>query len=401
MRQELKKPKNIISIIFIILSISGLIYLLSYYINSVENPILINIYGDIEFENYDFIGDGSIEHPYIIEWRSIRLPENALFEERETAITIEWVTKNFIIRNNNIRLGNQGSGIYLNQISGNFIIEHNVFIGTNQYTSRAAISLTNIESDFAVVSSNKISTSDGFYFKDCQNLQVVNNTLQTIGFTKINFCSNCTFSGNFVKDSVDPIEVYQCPNMMIEGNTFTNTIGSYTYFSYDYESIWIHSPNVTIRNNIFELTGLGFSIQYAQSYIIENNMVNGKPLGYFYNQTHLVLSDYDYYGQIIMVCCNYSTIEHQKIEGTTSPIRLAGCLNCTFFNCTFLNNGVNGYIESSKNITLLQCTIKNSEIGLWISGSTVYLTKNLFQNLDDLMHIGSSTLYMSDNVIIL
>jgi parallel beta-helix repeat protein len=130
-------------------------------------------------------------------------------------------------------------------------------------------------------------------------------------------------------------------------------------------------------------------------------MVNGKPLGYFYNQTHLVLSDYDYYGQIIMVCCNYLTIEHQKIEGTTSPIRLAGCLNCTFFNCTFLNNGVNGYIESSKNITLLQCTIKNSEIGLWISGSTVYLTKNLFQNLDDLMHIGSSTLYMSDNVIIL
>lgn len=399
MRIDLKNSKNVISIIFIMLSISGLIYLLSYYIYSVDHPTLITISSDLEFENYDFQGDGSIENPYIIELRSFRLPDNALLEERETIITIEWVTKNFIIRNNNFHLGNRGYGIYLNQISGNFIIEHNVFIGTDQYTSGTAISLRNIESDIAVVSSNKVSTSSGFYFEDCHNLQVVNNTFQTIDWPRIDFCSNCTFSGNIVKDSVQPIEVYECPNMMIEGNTFTNTIGSYKYFPYKYRSIWVNSPNTTIRNNIFELTGLEFSVQYAQSYVIENNIVNGKPLGYFYNQTHLVVSDYDHYGQIIMLACNYSTIEHQKVEDTTIPIRLVGCLNCTCFNCTLIHNWANGYIESSQNITVLQCTIKNSETGLYISGSTVYLTNNLFQDLDDLMYIIASILYMSDNTI--
>jgi len=404
MRFNLNKPKFLIILALIIFS-SVTISIVSYQIfSSIEELnrstqyTRINIIGDNGFLNYDFEGDGSPENPYINESNSIKLPENAPMGQYDIAITINYVSKCFIIRNNYIHLGNQGSGIYLDFISGNFSIENNVIIGIDQYSSRAALSLLHTESDDGVVSKNKIRNNGGFFMEDCNNVQIINNTFKSIYWPRINFCSNCSFSGNIVQDSAQYIEIYQCPNMIISDNTFTNTPLTYRYFLYKFRSLWVHSPNTTIVNNKFELSGLELGDGY--SYLIENNFVNGKPIGYFNNQMALNLSDSTQYGQIFMINCNLSIVEDQIIQDTTVPLRMVNCLNCTVYNCTFSYNWFASIIRSSVNITFFQCIFEEGETGFSISNSILYFSNNIFKNLDDIITLYESTLYWKDNIIL-
>ncbi|MFW9950277.1 MAG: hypothetical protein ACFFKA_09165 [Candidatus Thorarchaeota archaeon] len=400
MRSKFTKFKKVIFAIVIIVSLITITYS-SYYIFVVlEEQEPITIIGDLGFQNYDFEGDGSLSNPYIIELCSIRLPENAQFGEYYVAITIQYVSKCFIIRNNYIHLGNRGYGIYLDQISGNFTIENNKIIGSDQYSSRVALSLINIASDYGKISNNEIINNHGFFFEDCINLQIINNTFKSIYEPMIRFCFDCTFYGNLILDSGQFMHVYQCPEMNISYNIFKNTPGTYRYFSYRYRSLYINSPNTTISNNIFELTGLELDGEYSNSYLIDNNIVNGKPLGYFTNQTGLNLSIPNQYGQLFMVNCNFSSIEYQTIQDTTCPIKIVKSVNCTVYNCTLSYYLFASMIKNSVNITYSQCKIEEGETGLYIWESTINLINKIFQKLDDFIMIIRSILYLKDNIFI-
>ena len=209
---------------------------------------------------------------------------------------------------------------------------------------------------------------------------------------------NCTISGNDANDNSDPvnfwgygISVSSCENCNISDNTANNNFESGLYVghseeldifgnTFNYNRYGIRTGNIieceiegnvingnvsfadhwdvgiylfssyggvsinnTLKNNLMTYCGLllGYDVEleYMTSQDIDDtNLVNGKPIYYYTDQTGLISTNFSNAGQIFLINTNNSVIDNLLFSDTTIGIQSFYSNGNTISNCEFKRN---------------------------------------------------------------
>jgi parallel beta-helix repeat protein len=203
-----------------------------------------------------------------------------------------------------------------------------------------------------------------------------------------------TFSANTVKNTYLYISG---DDNIVSGNTFTNIY--YSPLSNDLYGIYLMDCwNNIISNNSFFKAGIFISLENVCNNIVTQNMVNGKPLIYFYNQSNGVIDDKT--GQILLVNCTNITIQNQEIVNTTVGIQIVGSTSCIISSNTITSNHY-GICLNGWNNTIENNNITNNYYGIDLSGDHNIIAGNSISNNRDAIYLDYSTDYNTiiDNTI--
>jgi len=270
----------------------------------------IEITSDTDFIAYGFPGDGSEINPYRIEGYNFSSSEFG-----ETAITIKYVTKHFVIQDCYFDM-ELGAGVYLWAIATNIsLISNNVF-----YCSNYALRTEGFSS--STVTDNTFYS--GFYRAFASNSMIVNNT----------------FDGIFEDDIA--IEM---------GNT----------------------SGMKLYNNTLNDCGIDFRGEYLDTFTLENNKINSKDLGWFVNANDQLI-DSQIYGQIVIDNSNNITIKNQVIRNTFQAIYIKGGSDIKLYNNTFEENQEGINLDRTEGIVIEDNFINaNTEngINMWSSFDSI------------------------------
>ncbi len=155
-------------------------------------------------------------------------------------------------------------------------------------------------------------------------------------------------------------------NNIIKNNIIlNNAVGIYLDDAADFNNI--------IGNSFFND---GLFVRYSCNHIVENNVVNGKPLVYLEDESDEVI-DYEV-GQVVLVNCKNITVENLNISNTDFGIELFETINSKIRNNTCMNNrfGIYLFHYCTDNI-ITGNTISNNYYGIHIYWQT---KKNKIQN---------------------
>ena len=311
----------------------------------------IGISGNAAFAAQGWPGDGTQQSPYIIEGLEIVADG--------TCINIFNTNVHFVIRNcvlsqtgavitNSIRLSHVSNGVIENcSISNGYIgigligtidcsIVNNTISDCGYYGIAQAASSYN-----CTFSMNRIINCGGYGF-DLSYLKY--STIES------NNILNCGETGIRFRDS---------ENVTVANNVITDS---------DLYGFYIYSTgNCTFRNNTLQNGGIGI-VGYKEYWIhnFSENVVNGKPLGYFYrtNDTEI---DGDSFGQLFMIdCFNVSLSSGEFINASGGP-SLLSCTNCTISNVESIENLYGISLLESENTTLSNNTLV--ECGIRFDGN--------------------------------
>ena len=133
------------------------------------------------------------------------------------------------------------------------------------------------------------------------------------------------------------------------------------------------TQNKIQRNNFFN-SGLVFGWGKIGNNLIEENIVNDKPLFYLKGQSNKVV-EYPQ-GQIILLDCNDITIKNQEIRETSNGIAIVDCKDCTITGCSIQDNYYGMSIEDSENIKITRSRIESNDYGLYISSLNTFAITN-------------------------
>jgi len=148
------------------------------------------------------------------------------------------------------------------------------------------------------------------------------------------------------------------------------------------------SPSTIAKNNVLTRNGIlimGMGLPVAGDYYViqENNLINGKQFGYFYNAANLLV-DGTQYGQILVVNSTDVVIENGDFSEATCGASFVLCHNCTLKNATVTQNSVYGLqISQSTNTTIINSDIdENPFNGIFETTSqrTRYLNNSICDN---------------------
>lgn len=357
------KISRIIILIVIIGSVIAIPSVLFFVFH--EEPYFIVIESDDDFERWCDIGNGTLNNPYIIEGHQITVPENwetmngdYISPCSPSLIRISGVTKSFIIQNNVLAMKNKCGGnsmIQIYNVSVPFIIRDNQFSGYDKH----GISISLINGFNSIVENNEFYHAD-ITLWNSNNLSISQNKFHNTGYSSnyVRESNNITFQYNLF-DSSD-LEFYEGSDISLFNNTFqfqpngvrTSISGYYTGYS-------------DIVNNSFKYTGLYLVDSSCIPKHIEGNMVNGRPLGFFFNKSNLIIDNTIKYGQIILLDCNYTMISYQLINNTYYAILVGNCLNSTITNCSLNNNYIGAHVRSSNNTFIIENTFESCRYGVY------------------------------------
>ena len=356
-----------IYIIFLFLSSFYLAYgypLLSLFIEeypkypiSSSSPLYIDSTDD--FERYSIPGSGTIEDPYRIENRTI-------CSGNSYAIFIYSVSVYFIIQNNFLF---SARAIKINNINVGYIkILNNTCVGTVYNTRGHGIDIYNTDGNCNISNNKLFNYETGIILGSSPESTLESNRLINNNLNLYISYSNST---------------------RILNNTFTYKKDDY----WSEDCIHIRSSyNCSIKNNILKGSGLYFSDYLGYSLICENNLVNGKDLGFIINQSGLIIDNSDIYGQLFFINCSNIVIKNQDIENTNYAVTFIDCKFCNFTLSNFSNNHFIGIrIINTNNFNVSNCQFRFNSEGAYVlnSNSTIFLN-NIFYNNSIGIHIINS-----------
>ena len=207
-----------------------------------------------------------------------------------------------------------------------------------------------------------VRTGVGIELSERRNVKVTNTTIQNFDYgikCLSPFSSNISIVGN---------------------NIIGNRIG--IFLSY--------SSNNSITNNVF--TGDGLVAYESYGNLVENNLVNGKPLVYLEGVSNYVVEDA---GQVILLNCNNIRIENLNLSITDDAIQLGGTNNTII-----TNNHITAYSEygillfdSSNNNSIVENNIANNGYGMWLetfSNNNSIVGNNITNNSHGIFYGGGS-----------
>ena len=264
-------------------------------------------------------------------------------------------------------------------------------------------------------------TDTGINVDTSDNSNVIDNHVtkaDSEGYV-VTTCENITFAGNTADECWDGGSFDTSPNIVIEGNIFTNLIGRGMYIN-DMEDAIIRANVLsgagltgmdidylltsTIEDN--ELSGFGFwfAPQRAYSYYnhtVVNNTVNGKDIYYGRDAVgvDLVASDYS---QFIIINGSHVDIHDGTFDHVTNPVMLILSDNCTIWDIESFSNRQTCYVDRSDDTTMYDIYIDGGGFaeGIFVRASDHFnLTSSVIERCS-----GSSTsgvyLWASDDATI-
>lgn len=147
----------------------------------------------------------------------------------------------------------------------------------------------------------------------------------------------------------------------------------------------VATTDVSVSNNQFINCGMAFDYSHGIPSYIYNTTVNGKPIGIFYGQDNLVLSNTDVsqFGQLVFISCDNLKLSNIQIESPCSiGLTIYSCFQVELNDITVLNQNIGLYIYGA-NITTDKLYTKDCALGfclLLIADS--HFTKTMTDNTD-------------------
>ncbi|RLA93207.1 MAG: hypothetical protein DRG69_07510, partial [Deltaproteobacteria bacterium] len=160
------------------------------------------------------------------------------------------------------------------------------------------------------------------------------------------------------------------------------------------------SSNTKISNNTFEKDGIwlqGGELSYFNTHIIENNMVNGKPVYYYKNTSGIKVPEDA--GEVILANCSDMTVENINASSGTVGLVIAYTRSSLISNNIADSNNMDGiYIVSSSDNTIENNNVLNNVAGICFE----YSSNNKVYNNNVSMNNGAGIhfLWSSDTNII-
>ncbi|MCE7738576.1 MAG: right-handed parallel beta-helix repeat-containing protein [Candidatus Heimdallarchaeota archaeon] len=343
----------------------------------------IEILSDSDFGNYSSSGLGTIDEPFVIENYNITT-------SNKTAIIVENTTKYFIIRNCFLRANNQG--IYLYNVSfGTGLLENNNCSMTNKGiwgTYAHGIKIVNntcsenywsgiyLEECIDVTIVGNLCEKNrwgGIVLQECPDSEVKNNIViendHSSGISLSKSLRTRVMNNTCINNGVAGIQCHESNYVIIEQNHVYNDNG-WSGIAVD-DSLYVsvlnntitsdrkslsfsRSYNACIKHNKLYSTGLDLYeldlLQY-QFLDIQDNLVNGKKLGFYTNLNKIKIIEPNY-GQLILVDCNDIVIANQRNE--------EGFIGITIYKCNSIE------IKDSI-ITSLDGSVKTWGIRVYVS----------------------------------
>lgn len=376
----LKKKVFLILIIGIAISV---VVFLPKILELFEEPYFIIIKNNDDLEFWSSSGNGTIENPYIIEGHHITVPRNDPDEydvpciPESSVISIRDVTKSFIIQNNILEVKGGCEGQYIiriSDISVPFAIRNN-HLRSDGYAG--SFRLINIDGLNSVISNNILYYA-GSHISNSHNINFTCNQFLYSYSHSAYHSSNISYIQNhFYRTSIG---IRECSHMLLHDNIFQNN-EMYSR-SGSLAIIW-ETDYCTITNNTFIYTGLDLRDSIYSTLFLSGNIVNGKPYGYFYNQSNVIIDSTTKYGQIKLVMCNVSTITDQVISKTSHPLLIENSAHTTIANSTISYCSFSGIkIKFSTNTSILDCVLEVNDIGVLGENSyNIFVKRNLFRRL--------------------
>ncbi len=425
----MKTRKSMIIVIVLLISVNSFTPNLSFAKNSNgkqvpetnyvdQEPIII--LNDDNFTDYGFPGSGTLVNPYRIE-------DLIITSNGEYSISVQNTTSYFIIRN--CFLNSTTNGIKLKDIAyGTAVIEDNHFsnfvlgiglyiensssceIINNSFSNTRTGVMTGLGSNECLVRNNsfeyildgcflmqesndcEISSNECFSSRNflhayhCNNLTVVNNycndvqSFVYVGYSELcnisnNICYNvaesaiiiskvdiCNISSNICNTSLVGFRVISSSKVEINSNIIDGGIYGLGIYK---------SRECYIKNNNF--TKCGISIEEMEkedihTWILENNHVNGKTLGFYKHKGAGFIIEGDY-GQLILLSCSKVIVRNIEIEETSMGIGVFYCFDTIIENCTINNTFNNFVLYGCISCNLTSSYSFNSTYGILIDNS--------------------------------
>lgn len=317
----------------------------------------ISISGNSAFASQGWPGDGSSESPYIIEGLEIVADD--------ICISIYNTNVHFVIRNcvlsqtsvgittgirfshvnngaiENCSISNVYAGIILNDIDDCNIV-NNTLADCGDYGILQSSSSYN-----CTLSENRVINCEGYgFYLSYLKYSIIEN----------NYIRNCREMGIRFKNS---------ENVTVADNVITDS-GLYGLYIFS-------TGNCTFINNTLQNGGIGI-VGYKDYWIhnFSENVVNGKPLGYFFktNDTEI---DGDQFGQLFLIDCFNVSLNSGVFFNVSVGPSLLSCSNCTISDMEINENLYGISLLESENTTLRNNTLINC--GISFSGAdTKYWT---------------------------
>ncbi|OLS20862.1 MAG: hypothetical protein HeimC3_38560 [Candidatus Heimdallarchaeota archaeon LC_3] len=353
---------SIVIMIFLIVSLSFSLNVLGVPDNTTSQHTLhdpIDIDSNTDLINQallnSWVGNGSAANPFLIE-------NLLIVDTLEEAILIGSVSLHVKISNNQIE--KTGAGIIIYD-SSNIVISNNVItqkenkfmIETIALQNTSNISIINniihsLDNDPSIQATDTYYFGEGLMVFDSSNIKILNNQILT-----------STLAGIRIAGSND---------CFIKNNTIANSV----------EGIIIHgSINSNVINNSFSNTGLTLydPLENIQTYEVEGNLVNDKPLVFFVNVTGDSIPNYSEIGQLILYNVNDTAFSNINIHHAFIGVYLQECQNISFSQGILSNNiQKNIFISDSSNIVIEDLTIRGSTIHISHTNNTI-ITRNKLQ----------------------
>jgi parallel beta-helix repeat protein len=237
------------------------------------------------------------------------------------------------------------------------VIDGNGFMlnGSSSYHSGYGFNLTNV-SDVTIRNSNIAGFGSNIFLNSSIHNLIYNNNLTDSSYAAIYFWNS---SGNSVSNNNVTgyfeygIHLWLSDNNTLTGNYFLK--GPFHFIEGGIH-LWADSQNNAVVGNVFEHDGLMIG-PYCYPTVVENNVVNGKPLEYLENVQNQVV---DSAGQVILVKCSNIEVEHLDISDTPAGIELLETSQTTIKENILERNEYGIFLYSSSNNTILKNNVTDS-----------------------------------------
>lgn len=373
------KNRDMFTIFFGLLLCAAIIIPILVIKPSEDEPIIIRSNDD--FKKYNLSGSGTSIDPYIIENKTI-------ITSSDYSILVADVTDFFIIRNNNLQAS--AAGITISLVAAN----RTQLINNTCTNSQIGIYIYNTPGCYIFGNNCSNNFDDGI-------------NVDSFGDEEVS--EYCTIVNNTcINNFRNSIIVWYSPHAVVENNTCIMTNKNVKQIWHRCGLVLSDSPYAIVRNNIIINTGVQFygQIIYVISMVFENNLINGKAFGLFYDTNNITI-DSSNYGQLFLFNCSDIVIKDQNIIDTFSPLELSACSNVHILNNTFnynykygivlrgcedvmiettdsSHNYIGAYLRLSTNVTIESSTFTNNYWGCYVYQSTYTLTGNTFSdNVED------------------
>ena len=357
MRKLNKFSEKIVIIMFVSFTLFTSGFLISLIVIPFLHPevetshLQIYITEDADFDKYNFPGTGTPADPFLIE--NFTYQEDGLVE-----IRIFGVSKHFVIRNNVIIANRFDEGIRIGNAPIVSIINNVVYGSAHLHNWNTGIAVYNVN--------------------ECN---IINNSIffEEKGI-RISGSSNCSVKNNKLIKNGRNIEIIDSPNILIENNSlvFKTQTGYGTK-----DSIYVqNSDNISIINNQLDKSGIFFNDGSIKTAIIENNFIDGLKIGFFRNNTNLLINSTTEFGQILLADCKNCSLYNLNMSKRNVGIAI---YNSNLINCSYCNLSSNLYaglyIYESTNVTISESIFLSNDIGTRVKYSNnIRFLNNVFQD---------------------